>query len=226
MSGLTEVLANKFPGKIAPSDDAIREIAVHLRLIGDPEYTFKDPHATGTSGAYGGTHRFTDRGVEAMTAPVLTYIERRRVYDQDGLGSSKERALGDVREDFAPIGKGEEQSLSYKVERGVRVPRPWQSIRLPEENGTVAIYLRGVTPTANKILVIKAIRGITGLGLKEAKDRMEAAPCLIRSGLQEKDAKVYSHLLMEAGAAIELQVTEEADQAARPPHVLQLANGV
>jgi large subunit ribosomal protein L7/L12 len=58
---------------------------------------------------------------------------------------------------------------------------------------------------ANKIQVIKAIREITGLGLKEAKDLVEAAPKLVKEGISKTDAEEMKKKLTEAGATVELK---------------------
>ena len=57
---------------------------------------------------------------------------------------------------------------------------------------------------ANKINVIKAVRAITDLGLKEAKDFVESAPQTVREGLSKEDAESMKAALEEAGAAVEL----------------------
>lgn len=61
---------------------------------------------------------------------------------------------------------------------------------------------------ANKIQVIKAIRAITGLGLKEAKDLVEAAPKLVKSAVDKAEAERCKKLLEAAGAVVELRVSE------------------
>ena len=58
---------------------------------------------------------------------------------------------------------------------------------------------------ANKIQVIKAIREITGLGLKEAKDLVEAAPKNVKEQVSKADAEEMKKKLTEAGATVELK---------------------
>lgn len=55
----------------------------------------------------------------------------------------------------------------------------------------------------NKIAVIKAIRAITGLGLKEAKDMVESAPVTVKEGVSKDDAEGVKKQLEEAGATVE-----------------------
>lgn len=58
---------------------------------------------------------------------------------------------------------------------------------------------------ANKVSVIKAVREITGLGLKEAKDLVEAAPKAVKEALPKADAEAAKKKLEEAGAKVELK---------------------
>ena len=58
---------------------------------------------------------------------------------------------------------------------------------------------------ANKVGVIKVIREITGLGLKEAKDMVEAVPALVKDGVPKADAEGIKKKLEEAGAAAEIK---------------------
>lgn len=57
----------------------------------------------------------------------------------------------------------------------------------------------------NKVAVIKAVRGITGLGLKEAKDAVEGAPSTIKEGVAKDEAEEIKKKLEEAGATVELK---------------------
>ena len=56
-----------------------------------------------------------------------------------------------------------------------------------------------------KINVIKEVRGITGLGLKEAKEAVESAPKAIKEGLSKEEAEEVKKKLEEAGASVELK---------------------
>lgn len=58
---------------------------------------------------------------------------------------------------------------------------------------------------ANKVGVIKVIRTITGLGLKEAKDLVEGVPSLVKEAIPKKDAEDIKKQLEEAGAAVEVK---------------------
>lgn len=57
----------------------------------------------------------------------------------------------------------------------------------------------------NKVAVIKAVRAITGLGLKEAKDMVEGAPSTVKEGASKDEAEGVKKQLEEAGASVELK---------------------
>ena len=59
---------------------------------------------------------------------------------------------------------------------------------------------------ANKINVIKVVREITGLGLKEAKDLVEGAPKTLKEGVSKADAEDFKKKLEEAGAKVKLSL--------------------
>ena len=56
-----------------------------------------------------------------------------------------------------------------------------------------------------KVAVIKAVRGATGLGLKEAKDLVESAPKAIKEGVEKAEAEELKKTLEEAGASVEIK---------------------
>ena len=58
---------------------------------------------------------------------------------------------------------------------------------------------------ANKVSVIKAVREITGLGLKEAKDLVDATPKAVKEGINKADAEAAKKKLEDAGAKAELK---------------------
>ena len=58
---------------------------------------------------------------------------------------------------------------------------------------------------ANKIAVLKEVRTITGLGLKEAKDLVDAAPKAIKEGVKKEEAEEIKKTLEAAGATVELK---------------------
>jgi large subunit ribosomal protein L7/L12 len=72
-----------------------------------------------------------------------------------------------------------------------------------EEQTEFDAILTDVGP--NKILVIKAVRELTGLGLKEAKDLVDAAPKGVREGVTKEEAEAVKEKLAEAGATIDVK---------------------
>jgi large subunit ribosomal protein L7/L12 len=57
----------------------------------------------------------------------------------------------------------------------------------------------------NKVGVIKAVRGITGLGLKEAKDAVEGVPTTLKEGVSKAEAEEFKKQLLEAGATVDIK---------------------
>ena len=72
-----------------------------------------------------------------------------------------------------------------------------------EEKTSFDVMLTGIGD--KKIQVIKAVRSITGLGLKEAKDLVEAAPKAVKEGVGKDDADKVKAELEEAGASVEIK---------------------
>ena len=72
-----------------------------------------------------------------------------------------------------------------------------------EEKSEFSLFLTAAGD--KKINVIKEVRAITGLGLKEAKDLVEAAPKEIKAGVAKKDADEFKKKLEAAGAKVELK---------------------
>ena len=72
-----------------------------------------------------------------------------------------------------------------------------------EEQTEFDAVLTDVGP--NKILVIKAVRELTGLGLKEAKDLVDAAPKAVKEGVTREEADAVKEKLAEAGASVEVK---------------------
>ena len=72
-----------------------------------------------------------------------------------------------------------------------------------EEKTEFTVHLKDIG--ANKINVIKAVREVTTLGLKEAKDLVESAPTNVKEGIPKADAEEVQKKLKDAGATVELQ---------------------
>ena len=72
-----------------------------------------------------------------------------------------------------------------------------------EEASEVTVVL--ASAGANKIAVLKEVRAITGLGLKEAKDLVDGAPQAIKEGVKKEDAEAMKKQLEAAGATVEFK---------------------
>jgi large subunit ribosomal protein L7/L12 len=93
---------------------------------------------------------------------------------------------------------------SGRVRRGAgRVCRP-PLLRPAEEQTEFAVTLKEY-PATRRVTVIKVIREITGLGLKEAKDLVEGVPSLVKEGVSKADVRVMKKKLEEAGAKVEVK---------------------
>lgn len=80
---------------------------------------------------------------------------------------------------------------------------PGAAAAVAEEQTEFAVVLSDAGP--NKINVIKEVRTITGLGLKEAKDLVEGAPKTVKDGVNKDDAEKIKKALEAAGAKVEIK---------------------
>ena len=72
-----------------------------------------------------------------------------------------------------------------------------------EEKTSFDVVLKA--PGANKLAIVKLVKELTGLGLKEAKDMVDGAPSVLKEGLAKADAEGLKKQLEEAGAEVELK---------------------
>jgi len=75
----------------------------------------------------------------------------------------------------------------------------------PEEEKTEFDVILAEVPADKKIAILKVVRALTGLGLKEAKDLVEAAPKPVKEGIAKGDAEDAKKQLEEAGAKVEIK---------------------
>ena len=80
---------------------------------------------------------------------------------------------------------------------------PAAAAEAAEEKSSFDIVLRSFG--ANKLAVVKAVKEACGLGLKEAKDLVDAAPSVVKEGLAKNEAESMKKTLEEAGAEVELK---------------------
>jgi large subunit ribosomal protein L7/L12 len=80
---------------------------------------------------------------------------------------------------------------------------PVAAAEVAEEKTSFDVVLKSAG--ANKLQVVKAVKELTGLGLKEAKDLVDAAPSELKKGVSKDEADALKKQLEEAGAEIELK---------------------
>jgi large subunit ribosomal protein L7/L12 len=80
---------------------------------------------------------------------------------------------------------------------------PGAGAEAPEEQTAFDVMLTGAGD--KKIQVIKVVRAVTGLGLKEAKDLVDGAPAAVKEGVAQEEADSVKAQLEEAGASVELK---------------------
>ena len=83
------------------------------------------------------------------------------------------------------------------------VAAPAEAAAPAEEKTEFDVILKSAG--ANKIGVIKVVRALTGLGLKEAKEAVEGAPTTLKEGLSKEDAEKLAKAFTDAGAEIEIK---------------------
>ena len=88
---------------------------------------------------------------------------------------------------------------------GVSAAAPVAVAAAPAAAGGEAAADAGSSAGANKIPVLKIVREITGLGLKEAKDLVDGAPKPIKENVKKEDAEAIKKQLEEAGATVEIK---------------------
>jgi large subunit ribosomal protein L7/L12 len=119
--------------------------------------------------------------------------------------------LNKIVEELSTLTVVEAAELSKQLEEkwGVTAAAPAAAVAAggaapaAEEKSEFSVFLASFGD--KKINVIKEVRAITGLGLKEAKDLVEAAPKEIKAGVAKKDAEEFKKKLEAAGAKVELK---------------------
>jgi large subunit ribosomal protein L7/L12 len=116
--------------------------------------------------------------------------------------------LNKIIEDLSKLTVVEAADLSKQLEEkwGVTAAvaaAPAAAAAGGEEKSEFTVFLTSFGE--KKINVIKEVRAITGLGLKEAKDLVEAAPKEVKAGVAKKDAEEFKKKLEAAGAKVELK---------------------
>ena len=96
-----------------------------------------------------------------------------------------------------------EEKFNVSAAAAVAVAGPAAAAEAVEEQTEFDVVMTSFGP--NKVSVIKAVRSATGLGLKEAKTLVEAAPTSVKEGISKADAEELQKTLVEAGAEVELK---------------------
>ena len=120
---------------------------------------------------------------------------------------SKEEILQAISDmsvmDVVELIKSMEGKFGVSAAAAVAVAAPAGAAAVQEEKTEFNVVL--VKAGENKINVIKVVREITGLGLKEAKDLVEGAPKAVKEGIAKQQADELKKKLEEAGATVEIK---------------------
>ena len=103
----------------------------------------------------------------------------------------------------AELVKAMEEKFGVSAAAPVAVAAAAAPAEAVEEVNEVSVIL--ASAGANKIAVLKEVRTITGLGLKEAKDLVDAAPKAVKEGIKKEEAEAIKKQLEAAGATIEVK---------------------
>ena len=87
--------------------------------------------------------------------------------------------------------------------QGLTLLEASQLVKMLEEKTEFTVLLTGVG--ANKINVIKVVREVTSLGLKEAKDLVDSAPKAVKEGITKDEAAAIQKKFVDAGATVEVK---------------------
>jgi large subunit ribosomal protein L7/L12 len=123
------------------------------------------------------------------------------------MAASKEEILQSIAEmsvmDIVELIKSMEDKFGVTAAVAVAAAAPAAAAAAVEEKTEFTVMM--TKAGENKINAIKAIRTITGLGLKEAKDLVEAAPSVVKEGINKVQAAEIKKQLEEAGATVEVK---------------------
>jgi len=124
---------------------------------------------------------------EITKQDVISFIEKMTVLDLAELVKELEEKFG----------------VSAAAPVAVAVAGPAAAVEAAEEKTEFDVILKAAG--ANKINVIKVVRALTSLGLKEAKDLVDGAPGAVKTGISKQEAEDAKKQLAEAGAEVEVK---------------------
>jgi len=108
--------------------------------------------------------------------------------------------------ELADLVKGIEDKFGVKAAPvGVAAAAGAAPAAAVEEQTEFTVVLKAISDPAKKISVIKIVRELTGLGLKESKDLVEGAPKNVKEGVDKKTADEMNKKLTDAGGVVELK---------------------
>ena len=96
-----------------------------------------------------------------------------------------------------------EEKFGVSAAAAMMVAAPAEAAAPAEEKTEFDVILKSAG--ANKIGVIKVVRALTGLGLKEAKDKVDGAPSTLKEAVSKEEAEEAKKQLVEAGAEVEVK---------------------
>lgn len=119
--------------------------------------------------------------------------------NEDILNAIEAKTVGEIVELIAAM----EEKFGVTAAVAVAAPAAGDAAVAEEAKDEFDVVL--VSDGGKKVGVIKVVRAITGLGLKEAKDAVEGAPTVLKEGVPKAEAEDYLKQLQEAGATAELK---------------------
>ncbi len=121
---------------------------------------------------------------------------------------SKEEILNAIAQmsvlDVCELVKMMETKFGVSAAAAVAVAAPASAAAAVEEQTEFTVSLEGIDPE-KKVAVIKEVRAVTGLGLKEAKDAVEGAPTTLKTGVNKADAEAIKKQVEAAGGKVKIK---------------------
>jgi large subunit ribosomal protein L7/L12 len=115
-------------------------------------------------------------------------------------------AIGEMKiTEIADLIKAMEDKFGVTAAAPVAVAAAGGAAAVVEEKTEFTVVLKAGTPADKKISVIKAVRAITGLGLKEAKDLVEAGDKPLKENISKDESEKIKKEVTEAGGAVEIK---------------------
>ena len=115
-------------------------------------------------------------------------------------------AIGEMKiTEIADLIKAMEEKFGVTAAAPVAAAGPAAAGPVAEEQTEFTVILKGGVPPDKKIAIIKEVRALTGLGLKEAKDLVEAGDKAIKENISKDEAEKIKKQITDAGGAVEVK---------------------